>query len=110
MVEKKPTNKDIEATLLLLKLRQQYRKEFDDQKCCKARLWQKIANILSENFSVGVNGSERCRQKFANLIKTYLSYKNKQKKTGEGEIDPPQFFEEIHSIIGIQLFLLYGYH
>lgn len=63
-------------------------------------MWQKISNILGEKFNIGGNGSERCLQKFANLVKAYLCYVTKQKKTGEGKIDPPQFFDEIHSIIG----------
>lgn len=99
--KKKPTDRDCEATSLLLALRQKMADQFDDKKNTKAKLWQKIAGTLKENnFSLGDKAADRCRQKFANLTKSYLSYVKQQQTTGEGKIDPPPFFDEMHSILG----------
>lgn len=97
---KKPTDTDLEATSRLLKLRQEMASSFDDKKTIKAKLWQKISIIMQEKFNIGENGSEKCRQKFCNLQRTYLAYIKHQKTTGSGRNDDlPPFFAELHSIL-----------
>lgn len=63
-------------------------------------MWQKIANEINSKFNLGENGAERCRQKFANLTKVYMTYIKNQKTTGSGHVDAPAFFEEMHDILG----------
>lgn len=89
------------ATELLLDLRQKWQHEFDDKKTRKGKLWHKISQHLEQGgFYVGEDGGERCRQKFANLIKSYMGYIKHQKKTGAQKNDDiPDFFDKIHSII-----------
>lgn len=69
-------------------------------------LWTSIAEILeSNNFKLGCNGGERCRQKFANLTKAYQKYIKNQKTTGAAFMEQPPFFDEIHLILGEYLSL-----
>ncbi|KAK9679334.1 Myb/SANT-like DNA-binding domain [Popillia japonica] len=69
----KPSIKDTEATDFFLMLRQKYASQFDDKKTCKNKIWQRIATEMEENnFKLGKNGAEKCRQKFQNLLKLYL--------------------------------------
>lgn len=108
--KKKPTEIDLKAAALLLSLRQQHAKKFDDRKTVKSKLWNDIAKTLSENgYTIGENAGERCRQKFANLSKPYLTYIKHQKETGtDGSENVPPFFDELHSILG-ECFLLEAY-
>ncbi|CAG9769773.1 unnamed protein product [Ceutorhynchus assimilis] len=100
--KKKPTANDLEATSLLLSTRQKMSKLFDDKKTRKAKLWNDVAKTLEDNnYKLGEKGGERCRQKFANLQKSYLAYIKHQTTTGTEKTDEvPPFFEEIHSILG----------
>lgn len=100
--KKKPTERDNEATALMLKLREERSSLFDDKKTRKVKLWNDIAKDLKEkDFHLGEKGGERCRQKFANLQKAYLAYIKHQTTTGtERNDDFPPFFEELHSILG----------
>lgn len=103
---KKPTEVDIEATTKLLQLRQEMATQFDDRRTVKSKLWNRIACILQEEFNLGDNGVEKCRQKFANLQRMYLAYVKHQRSTGSGRNDNmPPFFDQLHSILGM-LFIL----
>ncbi|XP_044760900.1 uncharacterized protein LOC123318355 [Coccinella septempunctata] len=100
-IKKKPTDTDIAATHLMLRLREQKKEQFNNKKNNKRQLWAGIAEELTRNqFMLGANGGERCRQKFANLTKSYLKYLRNQKTTGAAFMEHPPFFEEVHSILG----------
>ncbi|CAH1993846.1 unnamed protein product [Acanthoscelides obtectus] len=100
--KKKPSEMDNEATHLMLSLREEKSTYFDDKRTRKLKLWNDIAKELEENnFHLGNKGGKRCRQKFANLQKTYLSYMKHQTTTGSERIDDiPPFCDELHSILG----------
>ncbi|KAL1505147.1 hypothetical protein ABEB36_004770 [Hypothenemus hampei] len=88
---------------MLLSLRKKYQDKFNDKKTLKTSLWQKIACELNSNgFNVptGREGAEKCRQKFANLQRSYVSFIENMKRTGSGKRDPPPFFNEINEILG----------
>lgn len=103
---KKPTLRDNEATLLMLKLRgrEDYKKWFSDKKHNKTMLWTQIGEYLIENgYMISGNKSdvaEKCRQKFANLQRTYMQFVDNMKKTGTENIPKPPFFEEMDEILG----------
>lgn len=98
---KKPTQQDIEATKSMLTLRENLKHLFDDKKTKKLKLWKDLAKELElQGYNLGGNGGERCRQKFANLQKAYLSYISNQVTTGSEVKDVPPFFEEMHGILG----------
>lgn len=102
MDKEKKTDIDNEATSVLLALRQKYWKQFDDKKTNKRKLWNLISQeLIKKNFNVGENGGEKCRQKFCNLTKIYYAYMKNQKTTGEAGKDEPQFFQQMHSILGL---------
>ncbi|KAL1487927.1 hypothetical protein ABEB36_015312 [Hypothenemus hampei] len=89
---KNPSLKDMEATQCFLSLR----KEMND-------LWQKIAvQMTNMGFYVGtgIEGRDKCRQKFANLQTSYLKFIDKTKATGEGKLKKPPFYEELNEILG----------
>ncbi|KAB0790404.1 hypothetical protein PPYR_15236 [Photinus pyralis] len=97
------TELDIEATSFFLGQRLKYAKSFDDKKTNKTSLWSKIAKELNDNgYTVGEGkeGAEKCRQKFANLQRQYISHRDHMKRTGENTKDPPAFFDEMHGILG----------
>lgn len=48
----------------------------------------------------GRNGAEKCRQKFANLQRSYLNYRKHIKTTGTEKRDFPPYFEEMDAILG----------
>ncbi|CAH1990253.1 unnamed protein product [Acanthoscelides obtectus] len=100
--KKKPSEMDNEATHLMLSLREEKSTYFDDKRTRKLKLWNDVAKELEENnFHLGNKGGERCRQKFADLQKTYLYYMKHQTTTGSEIIDDiPPFFDELHSILG----------
>ena len=100
--KKKPNEVDLEATALMLKLRQEKAALFDDKKTRKSKLWNDIALEMEKHgYGLGDNGGERCRQKFANMQKIYLAYVKHQTTTGsEKNEDIPLFFDELHSILG----------
>lgn len=103
-VQRKPTERDIAATERLLDLRLEYSKYFNDKKTTKQSLWQTIAERLSSegfNFNVSkTQAGEKCRQKFANLQKTYMNYISHCKQTGNERKEPPQYYSKLHSIFG----------
>lgn len=81
----------------------QYASKFDDRKSSKAGLWQKIAvemKIMGFDVGDGKEGGERCRQKFANLQRSYVNFKKHMKTTGEEKCNPPPFFDEMDKILG----------
>ncbi|KAF5294106.1 hypothetical protein FQR65_LT10931 [Abscondita terminalis] len=91
-----------QATLLFLKLRTDFNNKFNDRKTVKQSLWQKIASELRiHGFDIpeGREGAEKCRQKFANLQRTYLNYIKHIKTTGEEKKDPPPYFNEVDAIL-----------
>lgn len=80
---KRKHEKDHEATLLFLKLRSKYASKFNDRKTIKSSLWQRIAVEMSEaGFYIGdgKESGEKCRQKFANLQRTYMNHITHVKK------------------------------
>ncbi|CAH1969803.1 unnamed protein product [Acanthoscelides obtectus] len=90
--KKKPSEIDNDATHLMLSLREEKSTYFDDKRARKLKLWNDLAKELEENnFHLGNKGGERCRQKFADLQKTYLYYMKHQTTTGSERIDdiPP---------------------
>lgn len=103
MDQEKATDADLEATSLLLALRQKMADQFvDKKKTLKANCGRKlhVPTLKENNLKLGDNAADRCRQKFANLTKLYLQYIKQKKSTGAGTIDSPQFFDEMHSIFG----------
>lgn len=99
---KNVTSEDREATKVFLELRKQYDPQFRDKKTSKNTLWQKINDTMKEmGFYIGdgVIGRERCRQKFCNLQTSYLKAKQRRKRTGEGVIILPPFFEELDELL-----------
>lgn len=98
-----PTEEDHKSTLALLALRRSYDAEFNDKKTHKNEIWTKIANKMNEtDFFVGegVDARERVRQKFSNLQSTYIKYRDSQKRTGEGKLKVPKYFDELEEILG----------
>ncbi|KAF5284954.1 hypothetical protein FQA39_LY16909 [Lamprigera yunnana] len=79
---------DHEATLTLLSLRKEVDAEFLDRSAKKI-LWNKIET-----------GVEKCRQKFANLQSSFVKTNDKRKRTGEGRINNPPYFDELSDIFG----------
>ncbi|VEN60031.1 unnamed protein product [Callosobruchus maculatus] len=76
-------------------------REFDDKKTIKAKLWQRIADSIQEsNYNIGSNAAEKCRQKFANLMKAYLNFLKNQKITGPEAEDMPSFYNDIYKVFG----------
>lgn len=101
--KKRATEDDQSATLLLLQLRQKYSYMFEDKKQCKIQLWKEIAQELIKAGYVLVSvkeAAERCRQKLANLQKIYTIFVKKVKETGAAREEKPQFYKELHSILG----------
>ncbi|KAL1489776.1 hypothetical protein ABEB36_013710 [Hypothenemus hampei] len=47
-----------------------------------------------------VGKEEKCRQKFANLQRSYMNFVQNMKKTGSGKRDHPPFFNELQEILG----------
>ncbi|KAF5272760.1 hypothetical protein FQA39_LY07787 [Lamprigera yunnana] len=48
----------------------------------------------------GETGAEKCRQKFANLQSSFVKTNDKRKRTGEGKINNPPYFDESSDILG----------
>lgn len=83
------TKIDKTATFYFLELRKELNNKFADKYTPKNSLWQKIAQKMNEaNFFVGdgIEGREKCRQKFVNLQSSYMKYIDKRRNTGEGTI------------------------
>lgn len=57
----------------------------------------KLASTLE-----GVNAREKVRQKFSNLQSTYIKYRDSQKRTGEGKLKAPKYFDELEEILGFK--------
>ncbi|KAF5295285.1 hypothetical protein FQA39_LY13150 [Lamprigera yunnana] len=94
---------DHEATLTLLSLRKEVDAEFSDRRSTKKILWGKIAKTMNEmGFYVedGETGAEKCRQNFANLQSSFVKTNDKRKRTGEGKINNPPYFDELSDILG----------
>lgn len=89
-----------EATQLLIELRGKYNANFADKKTNKMYLWKKIAEQL-RNYGYNVNG-KKCQQKFANLQKNYLKFKDNVQTTGAGKKEPPPYYEEMHGVLGMK--------
>ncbi|KAL1493853.1 hypothetical protein ABEB36_009539 [Hypothenemus hampei] len=93
----------VEGTQLFLSLRKEHNEKFNDKKTLKTTLWQKIALELNNkgyDIPKGREGGEKCRQKFANLQRSYMNFVQNMKKTGSGKRDPPPFFNELQEILG----------
>lgn len=100
---KNQTSRDNDATMLFLELRKNMDDKFSDKKNNKNMLWTEIATKLNEMgyyVGQGVQGRDKCRQKFTNLQASYIKYKDKQKMTGQGKVVMPPFFHEIDEILG----------
>lgn len=100
---KNQTSHDRQATSFFLELRSKYNREFTDKKTNKNAIWQKIADEMNaKHFFVGegVEGREKCRQKFSNLESSYKKYVDKKNSTGEGKVDKPPFFEVLDGLLG----------
>ncbi|KAL1488785.1 hypothetical protein ABEB36_014583 [Hypothenemus hampei] len=98
----------MEATQCFLSLRKEMVDQFNDKKTCKNDLWQKIAvQMTNMGFYVGtgIEGRDKCRQKFANLQTSYLKFIDKTKATGEGKLKKPPFYEELNEILGSNVIL-----
>ncbi|CAG9763726.1 unnamed protein product [Ceutorhynchus assimilis] len=99
--KKKPTEKDLMATELFLSLRDQYKDKFNDTKTTKTSIWKIIAKkLMEENYNLGKDPVEKCRQKWANLQKKYLEHMKHLKTTGVERIETPPFFDILHGILG----------
>lgn len=82
---------------------EKYRKLFSDKKHSKQSLWTAIALEMNEaGFSIptGKDGAEKCRQKFANLQRTYMNFVRKVDTTGEYRVERPPYYEEMDNILG----------
>ena len=100
---KNQTLHDREATYFFLSLRKKYADSFNDKITNKNSIWSEIATEMnSSNFFVGegIQGREKCRQKFANLQASYTRFIDKRRQTGEGKIPKPQFFDDLNEILG----------
>lgn len=65
-------------------------------------MWSLIAEKLKEAGYILGNereAAEKCRQKFANLMKSYTNFISKAKHTDEARAPKPAFYEELHEII-----------
>lgn len=101
---KESNQQDKEGTLAFLSIRNKYSSLFEDKKTVKNSLWQRIADEMTDmGYNLGAGGAEKCRQKFANLQKTYMGHVKHMKTTGEKKRDPPLYFDEKHSILDIYL-------
>jgi hypothetical protein len=88
---------------ILLKLRLELAAEFNDTKTMKQGLWQNIAKEMKEKrFPIEGHkeGTEKYRQKFSNLQRTYMNHIAHMKRTGEKTKRPPPYFNEIHDMLG----------
>ncbi|KAG5891197.1 hypothetical protein JTB14_012682 [Gonioctena quinquepunctata] len=100
---KNQSERDREGTRFFLDLRKQYDKEFAGKTANKNSVWTQIAKIMNDNgFFVGdgIDGREKCRQKFSNLQASYIKCVDKRKQTGEGNIVKPPFYDELEDIMG----------
>ncbi|CAH1107941.1 unnamed protein product [Psylliodes chrysocephalus] len=100
-----PSKVDNDATRELIKLRgsHKFKRRLDDKSHNKLQIWIEIAQEMCKaGFEVGSKkeGGVRCRQKWANLQRTYYKYKSNQRSTGAEYLDPPPFFAEIDNILG----------
>jgi hypothetical protein len=43
---------------------------------------------------------KQLKQKFSNLQKTYIKFRDNMKKTGTQKINPPPFYDDLHAILG----------
>lgn len=103
--KKRASRRDHEATLYLLDLRatEKYKKLFNNKKHPKQYLWATIAADMAEagfNVGEGKEAGEKCRQKFANLQRTYISYLRKVDTTGTGFVERPQYNVQMDRILG----------
>ncbi|CAG9773389.1 unnamed protein product [Ceutorhynchus assimilis] len=91
-----------ETTTVLLDIRvsEKFKKLFNDKKNSKSQLWNKIAQeMVIMGFDLGDKMGEKCRQKFANLQKSYIAFKNNGRQTGAGAIDKPWYYDLIDGIL-----------
>ncbi|KAL1488112.1 hypothetical protein ABEB36_015070 [Hypothenemus hampei] len=98
----KNNSRDIEATEFFLQLRYEMSDKFNDRKTLKNNLWSEICKKMNAaGYVVGESkvGIEKCRQKFANLQRSYINYVEHMKKTDESKRDPPLFRGLLHSIL-----------
>lgn len=94
----RPTVKCMTATSKLLELRLRLKDNFNDKKTHKETLWQQIVKEMREaGFNVD---AKKCKQKFANLQKTYIKCKDHRRKTGTERINNPPFYFELDAILG----------
>ncbi|KAJ3648859.1 hypothetical protein Zmor_020630 [Zophobas morio] len=94
----RPTVKCMTATSKLLELRLRLKDNFNDKKTHKETLWQQIVKEMRETgFNVD---AKKCKQKFANLQKTYIKCKDHRRKTGTERINNPPFYFELDAILG----------
>ncbi|KAF5276867.1 hypothetical protein FQA39_LY06418 [Lamprigera yunnana] len=99
----KNQNIDDHEAMLTLSLRKEVDAEFSDRRSTQKILWSKIAKTMNEmGFYVGdgETGAEKCRQKFANLQSSLVKTNNKRKRTGEGKMNNPPYFDELFDILG----------
>ncbi|CAH1105142.1 unnamed protein product [Psylliodes chrysocephalus] len=105
-VSHKKSPLDNEATKFLLNLRgrPEYQRMFSDKKNKKINIWQKIAEEMKKaGYNLGESikqNTEKCRQKFANLQKSYINFLDSVKKTGAEYQSKPAYFDDIHKILG----------
>ncbi|KAG5866048.1 hypothetical protein JTB14_006421 [Gonioctena quinquepunctata] len=88
---------------MFLDLRKKYNWDFADKTTNRNSIWAQIAKIMNDNgFFVGngIDGREKCRQKFSNLQASYIKYVDKRKQSGEEKIDKPPFYDELEDIMG----------
>ncbi|XP_031329470.1 uncharacterized protein LOC116160417 [Photinus pyralis] len=99
------TQADINAIITFLTLRSsdKYDRLFNDKKTVKLKVWQMLAEAMNqEGFHVG-NGkeaAERCRQKYHNLMKSYLQLTKNSKTGTEGGKPLPPYFDLMHKLYG----------
>ncbi|KAG5894391.1 hypothetical protein JTB14_031855 [Gonioctena quinquepunctata] len=50
--------------------------------------------------SLGTKKPMKIKQKFCNLQASYIKYCDSQKRTGEGKLKLPKYYDELHDILG----------
>lgn len=106
----RPTAEDEAATATLLELRKNYDPKFRDKKSTNNSLWAAIAKELkAKGYDIcptKEGPAAKCRQKYVNLEKQYTTYIQHTRRTGEEKKCKPPYFNELHAILGKEMFHL----
>ena len=86
------------ATLHLLQLVKVAHTHLTDKVTKNRQVWKEIAAEMQQHLP-GVSDGQ-CDQKWRNVKQHFKKYCDNQKKTGRARMNRPEFYDEIHEIVG----------